>query len=186
MTFDPFADLSKLRMTAENVIDAGVRKLLTSVPVGRPGPQEWFQVHSDTSYRDTYGLIADGKSKDFYLVLPTVADELAGEFHVYTLYTYVTRKDIVGIWPARVPGPDDKSNDWWRTAHEAANQAMQGWTRLTANMDLGAYEVRIAPGIKAQPNFPPEPFADLLRVAFRDKVINNADHELVKKLRGLV
>jgi hypothetical protein len=42
---DPF-DLSKLRLDQSFVETAGVKKLLTTVPVRRPNPQDFIRVHA--------------------------------------------------------------------------------------------------------------------------------------------
>jgi hypothetical protein len=73
----------------------------------------------------------------------------------------------------------------WRSAHEAASTAVTSWTRVTPNMNLGAYEIRVAPTITVEPAWPELNFQELLRIAFRDKLITSTDHEVVRKLRGL-
>jgi hypothetical protein len=182
---DPFADLSKLRMTQDFIAEAGVKKVTATVPCRKPHKQDFIRVHPDPAYRETMGLIQIGTDREFYLVSPIVAGELAGEFAPYTLYTCVNRQEVVFIWPVRVQGPDDKANEWWRSAHEAASQAVTSWTRVTPNMSLGAYEIRVAPMITVEPAWPELNFQDLLRTAFRDKLITRTDHEVVRKLRGL-
>jgi hypothetical protein len=185
-TDDLFADLSKLRMTQDFISETGVKKVTATVPCRKPHKQDFIRVHPDPAYRETMGLIQIGTDREFYLVSPTMAGELAGEFAPYTLYTCVNRQEVAFIWPVRVQGPDDKPNEWWRSAHEAASEAVTSWTRVTPNMSLGAYEIRVAPTITAEPAWPELSFNDLLRIAFRDKVISSSDHEVVRKLRGLV
>ena len=48
---DPFADLSKLRMSQDFADEIGIEKIITKIPVGRPGNQWWVRVHKDPAYR---------------------------------------------------------------------------------------------------------------------------------------
>jgi hypothetical protein len=91
----------------------------------------------------------------------------------------------VFLWPVRLPGPDGKLNEWWRSAAEAAELAMTRWVRVKANMDLGAYEIFSATGTLQDPTWPELSFNELLRIAFRDRVVDNIGHPVVKRLRGL-
>jgi hypothetical protein len=181
-----FSDLSKLRMSQDFIGEAGVKKHLATVPVRKPHKHDWFRVHPSETYRETFGLIPLGADKEFYLVAPVMVSELVTEVAPFRIYCCVNRQGTVTLWPVRLPGPDGKDMEWWRSAHEAAAGAMTVWTRLTANKDLGAYDIATAPKLTAEPGFPDQPFAELLRIAFRDRLIDRIDHEVVRKLRGLV
>jgi hypothetical protein len=37
----------------------------------------------------------------------------------------------------------------------------------------------------ADPKWPEQPFQELLRIGFRDRLVNSLDHPLVKRLHGL-
>ena len=53
---DPF-DLTNLRLDQSFVDSAGVKKLLTTVPVRRPSPQDFVRVHADPEYRAALAII---------------------------------------------------------------------------------------------------------------------------------
>ena len=67
---------------------------------------------------------------------------------------------------------------------EAAERAMTKWIRVAANMHLGAYELFEAQDKLPAPEFPQESFHDLLRIAFKDRFIEDANHPVLKALRG--
>jgi hypothetical protein len=69
---------------------------------------------------------------------------------------------------------------------EAARLAETNWVRVQANLSLGAYDVFTAAGPLPEPNWPEQPFSDLLKVAFKGKMIEAQDHPVLKKLRGEV
>src|SRR5271167_2141406 len=86
---NPF-DPASLRLDQSFADTIGVKKLLTTVPVRKPGKQDWFRVHPDPSYRLTPAAIIEMKEdRETYLVTPNMASELPGEFHVATLYTTI-------------------------------------------------------------------------------------------------
>jgi hypothetical protein len=73
----------------------------------------------------------------------------------------------------------------WRSQREAAELAMSKWTRVKANISLGAYEMSTAEGVMAEPVWPDATFQELLKIAFRDRMITSLDHLVIKRLRGL-
>jgi hypothetical protein len=156
------------------------------VPVRKPNRQDFVRVHSDPQYRLTPAAIIEVKEdREVYLVLPGIAQQLPpGEFSVVTLYLAINRQGVLFVWPVKLPGPDGKHNEWHRSAAEGAERAMGVWVRVTANMSLGAYEIREATGELPDPEWPAFPFEEILRVAFRDRIVDRADHPLLQRLRG--
>ena len=75
--------------------------------------------------------------------------------------------------------------EWWRSAREAAELAMQRWLRVKANMNLGAYEMAAAGSTMSEPEWPDVSFQEIIRLAFRDRLITSLDHPVIKRLRGL-
>jgi hypothetical protein len=151
---DPF-DLANLRLSQSFVETAGVKKLLKTVPVHKPNPQDFVRVHPSP------------------------------EFVTKTLFTAINRQSVVFLWPVRLPTSDGKQMEWWRSMREAAELAMQQWLRIKANMSLGAYEMFVAESAMSEPVWPEATYQDLIRLAFRDRLITSVDHPVIKRLRGL-
>jgi len=181
---DPF-DLTNLRLDQSFVDSAGVKKLLTTVPVRRPSPQDFVRVHADPEYRAALAIIELKEDREIYLVPLAVARELPGEFVMATVYTAINRQGVVHLWPVRLPASDGRILEWHRSAAEAAELAMHGWVRIKANMSLGAYEMFQAAGTIPDPEWPELSFQELLRIGFRDRLVDHTDHAVVKRLRGL-
>jgi len=182
---DPF-DLANLRLTQDFVETAGVKRLLTTVPVKKPNPQDFVRTHPDSDYRAALALIELREDREVYLVPPDIARELPGEFVMAMVFTTINRQGVVHLWPARLPAPDGRINEWHRSAMEAAQLAMMRWVRVKANMSLGAYEVFEAAASIPDPTWPELSFQELLRIGFRDRLITDFDHPVIKRLRGLV
>jgi hypothetical protein len=181
---DPF-DLASLRLNPSFIETVGVKKLLTTVPVKRPSPQDFFRVHPAPEYHENFAVIDLKDDREVYLVHPTVLPELTSEVAYSTVFTVVNRQGVVSLWPIRLPAPDDRKNEWHRSAREAAELAMTRWVRMQARLPLGAYEITVAESVIADPVWPGLPFAELVRIGFGGRIITTLDHPVVKRLRGL-
>ena len=182
---DPFDDLSSLRLDQSYADTVGVKKLLATVPVRKPNRQDFVRVHADPTYRLTPTAIIElQEDREVYFVTPDMAQELPGECGVATLYTAINRQGVLHVWPVKLPGPDGKHNEWHRSALEAAESAMEKWVRMTANKSLNAYEIWEAVGNLPEPEWPQLSFQDILKIAFRDRIVDRPDHPLIMKLRG--
>jgi hypothetical protein len=137
---DPF-NPANLRFSQSFVETAGVKKLLTTVPVRKPSPQDFVRVHSDPAYRENFPIIELKDEREEYIVVVDLVPALIGEFVTKTLFTAINRQGTVFFWPVRLPSPDGKNLDWWRSGREAAELAMKSWIRVRANMNLGAYDI---------------------------------------------
>jgi hypothetical protein len=182
---DPFADLSKLRLSQDFPESAGVKKLLTTVPVRRPRRQEFVRAHPDPTFRAPFAIIELEEDGERYLVKPELAAAIPTEIVTEMLYTTTNRQNVLFLWPVRLPSSDGRVIDWHRTAQQAVELAIKRWIRVTGNMSLRAYEIYEGPESIPDPIWPDEyTFHDLLRVAFRDRLISHFDHPVLKQLRG--
>jgi hypothetical protein len=179
-------DLENLRLPQNFIETAGVKKLLTTVPVRKPNGHDFNRVHPDPAYRANLAVIKLRDERDeVYLLTPAILSALPGEFAMATVFTAINRQGVTFLWPVLLPQPDGRVNEWHRSAAEAAEMAMQRWVRVKANTSLGAYEIFEAQGLIADPKWPELPFQELLRIGFRDKLVTNLEHPLVKRLHGL-
>ena len=121
---DPF-DPARLRLDQSFTETLGVKPLLTTVPVGRPSPQDFFRVHPDESYRVNLAIIDLKTDREIYLVPPGMVPELSNELVPVTLFTIVSRRGVLRLWPVRLPGADGKSNAWWGVSASRG----RGWDR---------------------------------------------------------
>jgi hypothetical protein len=180
---DPFAP-ENLRLSQSFTETAGVKKLLTTVPVRKPSAQDFNRVRKESEYRENFPIIELKDEREEYIVTAALVPELAGEFVNKTLYTAINRQGTVFFWPVRLPSPDGKDLDWWRSGRQAAELAMESWIRVKANMNLGAYDIWKAVDKIPEPEWPDVGFWELIKLAFRDHLITTIDHPVIKRLRG--
>lgn len=182
---DPF-NPEALRLPQNFAETVGVKKLLLTVPVRKPNKQDFVRVHPDENYRMSPAAILELKEdRETYLVTPDMAVQLPGEFTPAVLYTAINRQGVLFVWPVKLPEEGQKRVlEWHRSAGEAAELAMRRWVRMTANMSLGAYEVFTAAGHLGDPEWPQLSFPEILKIAFRDRLIDREDHPVILQLRG--
>jgi hypothetical protein len=184
---DPHADLTKYRLDQSFIESVGVKKVLTTVPVRKPKAQDFIRVHPSEHFRQPFAVIELKDDREHYLITPPIAAAIPAEIVTITLYTTINRQQTISLWPVRLPSSDGRQNEWHRTAQVAAERAMVKWIRVTSNMSLGAYEITEASDkVKIpEPEWPQEySFNDLLKIGFRDRIIDGFDHPVLKRLRG--
>jgi hypothetical protein len=183
-TNDDLFDPEKLRVRGDHLNGVTVQKLLTTVPVKRPGKQSFIRVHPDESYRLDTVLLELKDEDEVYLLAPQLAIDLPGA-RVARLHLFVDRNMNPALWPIPLPGADGRENEWHRSARIAAGKAMEQWVRLEADRALGGYKVFAASGQIEDPTWPKETLGELLKVAFGpDRFIRTMEHPVVKRLRG--
>jgi hypothetical protein len=182
---NPF-DPASLRLDQSFPDLVGVKKLLTTVPVRKPNRQDFVRVHPGPAYRLTPAAIIEVKEeREIYLVRPDMAPAVTGEYVTATLYTTISRQGTLFLWPVKLPSSDGRHNEWHRSATEAAERATTKWVRVTASMSLGAYEIFEARGAFSEPVWPDFSFEEILKIAFRERLVDRPDHPLVQRLQGI-
>jgi hypothetical protein len=181
---DPF-DPEALRVNA--LADVDVEKILTAVPVRRPGRNEFFRVHPDPKFvTDTLVLEReDGMNRETYLVLPEFRDLVAQELRPVRLFVAINKRGTVFLWPAKLPRADhDAGRRWAETALQVAEEAKKLWVKMFGDKALGGYVLFRAKGDFGEPQWPDKTFRDLIAIAFRDNLIDCADHPVIRELAG--
>jgi hypothetical protein len=179
-------DLESLRLSQSFAETAGVKKLLTTVPVRKPNQQDFVRVHPSPAYRMDVPMIELKDEREEYIIRGReLVGELTGEFVPKTLYTAINRQNVVFLWPVRLPDPDGRQIEWHRSMREAAEIGTKCWVRVKANMALGGYEMFVAESAMAEPTWPEVTFQQLIKLAFRDRLIDTIDHPVIKRLRGI-
>lgn len=179
-------NLADVRLSQDFTVNVGVKKAFLTVPVRKPDRQWFIRVHQDEQWRLETAVIELKEDRETYLVGRDLWSELPGEIVPKVIFTAINRQGVVFLWPVKLPGGDGRSDEWNRSALDAANLAAKSWISLKANMSLGAYEVFEALGELPDPEWPQIGFHELVRTAFRDKYISSMDHPVLKRLRGEV
>ena len=179
-----FDNIDQLRLSQNFTNGIGVEKVLTNVPVKKPGKQTFFRINPSSDYTLETIIFEDQESKENFIVTPSLRDELLLESKPKIIFTVVDRYGNLTLWPANLPNVNGQTNSWTESALAAAELSKKSWIRISSNMSIGAYEIYRAKGDLPDPEWPEISFKEILELGFKDKVIDNLDHPVVKKLRG--
>jgi hypothetical protein len=183
MNTNPF-DPQHLRLSQDFSSQLGGKKTLMSLPVRKPDRQWFIRVHPSAEWRLDTAVLHVKEDRETYLVAPALWPELVGELVPTALLTAVSRQGVVFLWHIRLPGADGRLDEWNRSALEAAQMAIKGWVRVSANQALNAYDVFQPTLALPDPEWPDGDFPAFLKLAFRDRFIDTLDHAVVRRLRG--
>jgi hypothetical protein len=167
-----------------------VAELLLTVARRKPKPTEFFRVHPDpTMSRAAYVFIdREEMNSECYFVMPAARPFIAEHLRPVMLVSCITRQNVAFIWPVALPDPGANSgrqNRWGSSALEAMEVAKTSWVKMTAGQ--GFYRVFVAENLELpEPQWPERTFGELLNVAFKNAVIEDQTHPVVKRLRGRV
>ena len=182
---DPF-DPASLRLSHDFTAALGVKEVVASVLAEKPKGEWWVRVHPSESYSLETAVIELKEDREVYLVAPSLWPVLADEptFGPRALFTSMNRQGRLFLWPCRLPGPDGKTPDWITLPLEAVRQARTGWARFFWDAGQGRHRIKTAAAEWAEPTWPDLSFPQLLKLAFKDRFIQTADHPVLRKLRG--
>jgi hypothetical protein len=180
---DPF-DPKRLRLSTRFREGQDVRKIIVSIPVRKPGRQEFFRTHPDLDMWFETTVLDLKEDRLTYLVEPELAPQLPGEAVPKMLVPTITTHGSLSLWPIRLEDERGRLDEWNTVALEAAERARTTWIRLIANMGAGTYDVLEATGKFPEPKWPELPLRQMLSMAFKERVIDDLDHPVLKRLRG--
>lgn len=106
-----------------------------------------------------------------------------------TLFNYVTLHLAIErhaekpfVWGVRHPILGGRDNEFWRSAREAAETAKTCWLRISAGE--GAYDIYMPRVMPPDPVWPKTPFEQILRIAFKNRIIDGPDHPVMRAYWG--
>jgi hypothetical protein len=189
---DPDDLLNLNNMRAAPNFDVGVEVVETGAALRKPRKQEFFQARHEEEFQlDTVLLEhAVEEEKSLYRVAPAVVAALRSldvsmTLKVVRIFTCVNRRGSLFLWPQTLPGPEGSpGRSWHASALEVADASMRGWVAMEGNKAASCYRYARALGELPAPTWPDLSFQDLIRLAFKDRVITNGDHPVIKDLKG--
>lgn len=179
-------DLKSLRLPANYGATLGVKKLLTSVPVGKPRKPQFFRTHASDEMTFAAMLLEQKESRESYVVVPEVAQEITELVRPVLLHAAIDRQNNIFLIPVPLPGEDGTRNPWYESLAQAVEHAKLKWLRISANMSVGGYDVYEAAASLSEPEWPEHSIDELVQVAFRGKIITSMDHPVVQSLLGRI
>ncbi len=179
-------NLDAMRLPANYGETLGVKKVTTTVAVGRPDKSKFFRVRPGQEWVFGAYIVQLKDVNETYLVYPHVAPVLGALARPAQLHAAVDRHNNPFLIPVFLPGEDGKRNPWHESLAQAVQHAETHWVRVVANMAGGGYDVLEALGALPDPVWPDTTMEQMIAVAFRGKVIDSEDHAVIRGLLGAV
>ena len=177
---------SSLRLSQNFGETLGVKKVLTTVPVGKPTKDRFFRTHTSPSWVFPTWILENKAAGETYIVSPEVASVLGDLVRPVELYAVIDRQNNPSLIPIPLPGPNGVRNPWHESLLQAVLRARLVWLRISANMALGGYDIFEAAASLPEPIWPETTMDELLEVAFRGRIITSLDHPVVQDRLGRV
>lgn len=187
----PAINFDELRAT-NNHGEPGTKKLLVTVPVGKPSRQKFVRISpSPKHYFETFIMDVEvsGEMKGVpHIVHPKMVEYIPDESLIVKkgLYLGVDRQGNPFIWPMRLDWNDWGGNQWNESALAAIETAKTKWVRVAPNMAIRSNDIFVAQGNLPEPELPEQTMEELLEIAFKGRIIDSPDHPALKQLQGLV
>jgi hypothetical protein len=184
---DPF-DAKALRLPPAFEHNAGIRRVISTIPVRKPHGQEWLRSHPGEGFSDNFGVITLKDDNETYLLHPDLVGAYENEMTRVRIFVCMSMNKNLFLWPAKLPGSGHRNADSWNaSAIEAAEASMRRKVRIQSNRALGAYEYFFSdnPTPENDPVWPDLTYSEMLRIAFvkPGRFVDNHNHEVLRLLR---
>jgi hypothetical protein len=179
-----FDDLASLRKVSKLTVQR--KSVLVNVTVGKPPSNSHFRCHRELTLDNTTIARDPEDNRATYYVCPHMRNhpKLIPQLRWVTLVlTSTWPSGNFLLWPVPIIG--DRPFPAWKSARAAYEMALERWTMMAWSEVKGDYQIETAEGLDHEPVWPDKPFAELLKLGFDGKIIDNEDHAYVRRLRGL-
>jgi hypothetical protein len=166
--------------------ETAAKKVLTVVPVRKPSKEAFVRTHTDPACWQQFAILELKELGKTYLLAPHVAaalrDESESTLQQATLVLTTDKRGNPFLWPLKV---SERESEWNTSARRAAELSKSAWVRVTANMGAQCYDTLVAANQETEPTWPSESYAEILGMAFKDRVITSLEHPALQELRGI-
>jgi hypothetical protein len=169
---------------------ANTETLPPKLSCGRASGRGFFGAHPDPDMRPIVMLVKpDGndlelEEDDWFLVDADVEDDLADVGRMYELVLCRTANGGYFLWRIKVEEPGGRTDGYTEGAREALEEhAGKHWIKLKGDRKSRTYEVIKGREVTTV-RWPEFGIDELVRRAFRNRVVQGEDHGLIRRLRG--
>ena len=171
-------DMADLQLPPRHALQPRISSLAIRVP----GKHEFFRVHPDEDFTACFSLLEDkGYRNNIYVVHPNLVEQVGQDAFEAQLHLAVNRDGEYFILYCKFPSRPDEP--YATTRLEVVEESKQSWVRMMSKDDGDGYQALKAGAALSDPIWPDKPFMELLE-NIGDRVIDDSDHPLLKRLRG--
>lgn len=185
-------EVLKLKPNSSGIVKT--EPLLKTIRTEKPYSTDFFRIRPGEDWTMEFPIYASkgntGGENEKYLVYPEFQQELAERNSLIPVRFYfgiIWGSNILFISDVGIKTGDNGTlNSYHKSRMELYELAKEKWISISANKDLGAYTATEAKSKIPDPIWPVKPanIGEAIELAFKDNVIDNENHPILKKLRG--
>jgi hypothetical protein len=169
-----------------NTSIAGVKQPLKAT-YGKLNRYRFSRVHPDDDFKLGVLLATDKEGdRESYLVLPSLGALLGSMVTQKILRLAVDNAGVPRLIAEPLLDPNGRPNLWNSAYLNAIKMGETSWVRVESNMEAGQYQVIVAQGDLGPPAWPKQSMDQLVLQCFEGRIIQSADHPLIRQLEGRV
>jgi hypothetical protein len=163
---------------------AGIKQPLKPT-FGKLNKHRFSRVNPDPMFQSRVLLVTDKDGdRESYLATPSLASRLGSMAAPKILRLAVDNAGVPRLIAEPVIDPNGRPNLWNTSYVQAIRAGEKSWVRIEANMSAGQYEIIIASGDLGDPCWPAQSMNELVLQCFDGRIIQTADHPLIRQLEG--
>ncbi len=179
-----FPDIKEFLVNPGDDQEIVIEKKIITVQAKKPNSQQFIRAHPTMEQMVDVIKWKDDKD-ELYLLHPKITPYLLEQRQRVMLYLCIHRSGSPFLFPVPQPDKNGKSYSWHRSAAEAILKARKQWVRLQPDNSSGGYVLYEAKGKIPDPEWPTDmSMVDYISIAFKDKMIADLEHPIIKALEG--
>jgi hypothetical protein len=179
----PGFNLAEFEAQATGNDDISVTREITSIPVKKPNNQQWFKIHPKIQCKVKV-FEWEEENKALYLVKTKALPYFEGLLSTVVLYLGMFPNGSVFLFPVRQRENSGNWNPWHVSQYEAVKKARKDWIRMQSDKPSQGYLTFKASGKLTDIPWPDLELEKIMEIAFRERIIANGDHPIVKHMLG--
>lgn len=180
-----FPDIKEFLINPGAEQEITIERKLTRILAKKPNKQQFVRIHP--TMEQVVDVMEDLNDKrELYLLHPSVSPYVTAQKKRMILYLGMHRNGTPFLCPVQQPDSNGKTYQWHESLADAVLIAKEKWVRLEANLTSSSYEIIEAKGNIPDPKWDEKlTMIDYMTLAFKDKMIVDLEHPLIKSLEGL-
>jgi hypothetical protein len=178
------SDLKNVRLPTNYGATLGVKKLLTTIQVGRPKKSQFFRTHQSEDMVFPSMILENNEAQETYVVYPEVAQAISELVRPVFLHAAIDRQNNVSLIPVPLPGDSGVRHPAHESLAQAVEYAKLKWIRLNFNKHISGYDIYQAEALLPEPEWPSGDIESYVQVAFRGRIITSLDHPVIQAHLG--
>lgn len=154
---------------------------------GKLNRHRFSRVHPAEEFKYRTVLVIDKEGgREAYLAVPALIPLLGGMATPKILRLAVDNAGTPRLIAEPILDPNARPNLWNETMCQAIRTAEEHWIRVEADLGAGQYVITTAKDDLGEPLWPDQSMSELVMTCFRDRIIQDANHPLIRQLEGRI